>query len=314
MSVKKHKKRNIILGICYLLIVAAYLLFLVFSFIPSSHGEDLNFFGNSIYMIDSDAVVVDFSQKPSKGDEIICNIEGEKRLATVDSISDSDILILSATIDGETDYYTTAMTNGVVTGSIPAFGDVYAFLVSVWGVLFIILLPSLIILIYWIVALIRISRNNRHVESEEDISEEPTFVSSFAETKAEPTPRKATAKFDDLFPWSNATIHDSVISKDGFTQSKPASFDDTLSELKFKMAFQDTHEISKRMDDETIEEDNDQLDSLKEYGITTTNIEDGVEFELDPTETSHILLRLKKDGSLAIITDNYTANIDMEAE
>ena len=79
------------------------------------------------------------------------------------------------------------------------------------------------------------------------------------------------------------------------------------------MAFQDTHEISKRMD-ETIQDDNEQLDEFKEYGIETSTIENGVEIKMDPQRTSNILLRLKNDGSLAIITDNYTTNIDMEIE
>lgn len=324
MDAKKHKKLKWIFGVCYFFILALYIIFLIGSFIPKPHGEDIWLFGSNIYIVDQNqAVSVDFSRQPAEGDTIVCNIDGKKRLATVESVSSSNVLLLSTTVDGVTNYYTTNVAYGVVVKNIPAVGSIYAFLSSIWGILCIIILPCTIFLIFQVIVLIRLSRcKNQKFTGVDFLSEKSADVSDdfqkyYQRSTHSRQPLKPIShseirtKFDDVLPLS-----------DGITRQKPKeseksliepSIDDTLSDLKFKMAFQDTHEISKRVD-ETIEEDNEQLNELKEYGIETSTIEDGVEIKMDPQRTSNILLRLKNDGSLAIITDNYTANIDLEIE
>ena len=89
------------------------------------------------------------------------------------------------------------------------------------------------------------------------------------------------------------------------------SLDRLLSEMKYKMEFQDTHQLSNRL--ETVIDENDNLaQNLTPYGLQTSMIDNGIQIEIDTTKTKALKLLLKNDGSLTLITDSYQAEINSD--
>ena len=81
--------------------------------------------------------------------------------------------------------------------------------------------------------------------------------------------------------------------------------------MKYKMNFQDTYQLSKHMES-VIDEQPEMQSELAPYGLQTKQIEDGIEIQIDSSKTKDITIRLKKDGSLTLITENYQAEINSD--
>lgn len=330
---KKLKKTKIAIIIIYIFILAIYAFILLGRFIHNEHHEDLNLFGNGVYILNTnEAAFVDYNQVPQEGDNVVCVINGETTLATVDSVGKNHDFIISANVDGDIHYFTTSYDAGVVTKIIPKLGDVYLFLNSVWGIICIVIIPCGLFLIYEIMQLFRMMKTIKD-RQDHNIN---TFALNYSDFKSEKQPLNAI-KFTDskninnifekqLFIDSdnkNTTTanklttnevkskFDAAYPKLSEIQEEPKPFIETLRYLKYKMAFQDTNQVENKLE-EVIEENNDNLSLLEKYGLKTKNIDDGVEIDIIPKSTDHFKLQLKNDGSLIINTDNYVANIDLD--
>lgn len=312
MSEKKHKKSKIIFCVSYLLMTLLYIIFIYINFAQGTYGDGVRMFGYNMYVIDSNqAVFVDYSKMPKQGDMVIYEVEGEKKIASVNSISQSNMLFLSVDDKGKTKYYTETMTYGVITLIIPVIGYIYSFLISFLGIFLIIILPYSIILVFQVINLIKIFFKNKLKISKDKFS----FVASVPmrqRRKRIGSIQKAINTETQTFN-SQRNIGNIEVDSVSNDASPSDDFCDFETALKYKICFKDTKKISKRLI-ETIENDNERLYALNAYGLATTNIEDGVEIKIHPPVVSEITLKLKNDGSLIIDTNVYTANIDMEIE
>ncbi|MDE5600445.1 MAG: hypothetical protein K2I60_02400, partial [Oscillospiraceae bacterium] len=281
----------------------------------------------------NEAVFVDYNQVPQGGDNVVCVINGETALATVDSVGKNHDLIISANVDGDIHYLTTSYDAGVVTKIIPKLGNVYLFLNSVWGIICIVIIPCGLFLICEIILLFRMVKAIKD-KQEHDMN---NLALNYSDLKEENKPSNATKftnskNINNIFEKrlfmdfdnknrniasNNSSTHeakskfDAAYPKLSEIQEEPKPFIDTLRYLKYKMAFQDTNQVENKLE-EVIEENNDNLSLLEKYGLKTKNIDDGVEIDIAPKSTDHFKLQLKNDGSLIISTDNYVANIDLD--
>lgn len=334
---KTHRKLKITLIVIYGIVLACYSIFLFSNLFPNQYNADITLFGKYIYVLDNNnAVVANYDRAPQKGDHVVCVINGKKYDALVNDVSGTNnrTLTLSATVNGSLQYFTSSANNlGIIARTLPNVGYVYQFLHSIWGIVCIIIIPCVALLIYEICQLIISAKNKdksydslmtlddfeddgwKNVQ-EKRTDAHPFFGEENAESvtlyKDQPThsnplslnsnqSNNVKTKFDTIYPPidSNTNIATS------FTQS--------LDALKYKMAFQDTHDMSNRIN-EVIQENNEQLDVLKRYGIAASSIENGVEININPTNMDTLKLTLRNDGSLSIATENYIANIDMSIE
>lgn len=337
---KSHRKLKITLIVIYAVILAAYSIFLFCSLFPNPYNADMNLFGKYVYVLqNNDAVVVSYDRTPEKGDAVVCVINGKKYEALVNDVSGSNnhTITLSANVDGNLQYFTSSSNNlGVITRTIPWLGAIYQFLHSVWGILCIIIVPCVAFLIYEICQLIL---SAKHKEKHYDeLLEQEDFEKSLSLNLEDDDPavsyssaplqlsRQSNTEPVTLYKEQStrSNLSDSSDNPTSNTKSKfdtvypsidsdsniAASFAESLDDLKYKMAFQDTHDMSNQIN-EVIQENNEQLDTLKKYGIATSNVENGVELNIDPSATSSLKLTLRNDGSLSVATDNYIANIDI---
>ncbi len=346
-ATKRFQKVKIAVAIVYALIFLAYAFFVFGHLSPKEYNEDVNWFGTRIYSLqDGGGAVVDCSAQPDTGDQIVCVLDGEKYLATVASNSGSSMSV-SVHVGEDNQNYVISSSPGVVQSVIPLVGYLCDFTGSVWGIVCVLIIPCFLFLVYEIMQLVTTIRH-RDDDEEEMVLESPKEsrrklkrelkqerlryqADQELEQVRESEPMSRTSGSFSTKPFSLNT-EDVKDKQDRVLSAKEAqtkfdtiyppvtkkvdptrSFTDTIADLKFKMAFQDTHELSKRVD-EVIEEDNEELGILQKYGMTTTNIPDGVEIKIDPKKADELTLRLKNDGSLAIVTDNYVANIDMEID
>jgi len=307
---KKHKKLKTIFCLLYLLLTFLYIIFIYMNFAQGTYGNGIKIFGCNMYILDSNqTVLVDYSKLPKQGDMVIYEVDGKKKIASVNSISQSNMLFLSVDNNGETKYYNEPMTYGVVTAIIPGISYIYSFLSSFLGIFLIIILPYSVILVFQIINLIKIMLKNKNQISKDKFD----FVNSIPmRRKWEKTNsiQKSVNTENQAFNSqmnignieSNFPTNDTYLNDD---------FYDFATTLKYKICFKDNKKISKKLI-EPIENSNERLYALNEYGLAATNIEDGVEIKIHPPAVSEITLKLKNDGSLIIDTNVYTANIDME--
>lgn len=162
MSGKKYQKSKIIICLSYLFMALLYISFIYINFAQGTYGDGMQIFGCNMYIIDSNQTVfVDYSKLPKQGDMVLYEVDGEKKIASVNSISQSNILFLSVDDNGETKYYNEPMVYGVITSIIPGLSYIYLFLTSFWGIFLIIILPCGFILTFQFITLIKMFSKNK---------------------------------------------------------------------------------------------------------------------------------------------------------
>ncbi len=343
-----------------MLMAFLYIAFIYINFAQGTYGDGMQIFGCNMYIIDSNQTVfVDYSKLPKQGDMVLYEVDGEKKIASVNSISQSNILFLSVDDNGEIKYYNEPMVYGVITSIIPGLSYIYLFLTSFWGIFLIIILPCGFILTFQFITLIKMFSKNklktkngfnfetsvplRQRRKTTDDIQKPTNtktstsntqrgrrnvkLDSYNQFSGVAKQKKGTFSNNDNLnnfsqnrpSFNNTPSNDFSPNKHSFNSitsndtSSNDDFYDFSTALKYKICFKEFRKMSKRLI-ETIEDGNERLYALNEYGLATTNIEDGVEIKIHPPAVSEITLKLKNDGSLIIDTNTYTANIDMEIE
>lgn len=320
----KNKTLKIIVSFVYLLILLTYLFFLFGKYLPSEYDADLKLFGKYFYVLDNGQLVsVDYSKIPEKNDDVFCTINEKKYIAKVIDQKSNGEMSLKIEIDGNTKYYTVKNIKGVAKGQIPYLGYIYNFFHSIYALILIVFLPCLFIIMYEIIKIVLMFKNRNKDERYDDDyilpknmtqpqnnnnffnlnKDKMTNIENDIETKN----INDNSIFDTYIKDQN--INNTNSSKDFKNFNEINS--NTIYDMKYKMDFQDTHEIKNKYN-EFIESDNDQLNILKKYGVEPSKIDNGVSIKIEPHTIKHLELKLRNDGTLEINTDNYNANIDIE--
>lgn len=308
----RFRKTKVTIGIVYLVLLAVYVFFLFTNFTVGEHGENVNFFGTCVYTTENSgsAYIGNPSLPVASGEQIAYKLDDGTGIASVYSVGFDGKVYLDEQ-DPQKSLQASSIY-AVVTSTIPFLGAILKFLLSSWGIIFIVLIPCFIFLVYQVILLIR-SIRDKQTDKELNRYKSETLYKNSEREQENQMPSKhnfesfnqSREKQEDTTPLISPTT--------SFSPLKPpirrdASLQKTISEMKYKMQFQDTRELSKQVES-IIQEDEEKLTGLEKYGLQTFPIKDGVEIQLDPKTTGVFRLRLSNDGSLEIITDTFTANI-----
>lgn len=328
MAKHKFRKTKIVLVVLYTVILILYALFLSQVYLSNQSGEQLNLFGNYyMSMSDNSLAVLSGSDDYQKNDTIIYNsadIESgseEFKIGKIDSIVvQNDLKVVTIIYGDSTEYVAYSQITGLLVNQIPILGAVLSFLRSAFGVAIIVVVPCVIFLIYQLIALVFYMRSDK---TEYDYYDDETDDAEEDDYDEKPGNNNANESLFSAFKTESKTIEDKSekarITDDFLEPSKPKAseiysenFDKILSELRYRMDFQDTHQLSKHIESTIEEQKEDERQDLKSYGLQTFSIEDGIEINIDRFKSKELVLRLKNDGSLTIITENYQAEITSE--
>lgn len=305
-KVKKFKLVRFFLVILYLLIVVLYVSLIFGKYAFNDSRSDFNFFGKSFRVLETnDAALVNYDLKPSVGDTVVVKMNNAAKLATLNFEVDKKTFIVN--LDGSDGANSTVPSSTVfyVENTFSALGGVYLFLSSIWGCLLVVILPCSLFLIFEIVQIIQLSKNKNNLkEQDPSVKVIPNLDNNNLEEK------NSNSKLDVTDQDNYEENNDKIIQK--------KSMDDVLKDIDYKVKFQDTHQIQNthrlndRIDENITQNKNREFNLSSKYGLNTKNIEDGIELSVRPDCIDDLKLVLKTDGSLTIITDKYTANIDLD--
>lgn len=327
-SKTRFRKTKIILTILYLVILAAYGVFLFLNYQARRAGTEIMFGSSALYEVDGGfgtGALARPQDSYQMGQKVVYKAEDGYAVGRIEQIATSNgVDIVSIIAEGERDHVALTAVMGVVTAQVPVIGGLSSFLKSSYGVVLIVVIPCVLFLVHQVVLLTRTLKSKKEKEDElTDSSEEPDYapfsrLPSLTPSRGELTDRFATlTKVAKEPPREASSIYKPAQPTPQKTTSAPAAQqdeDDALrelfSEMKYKMAFQDTQQLSPVQ--EHAVEDVEESGDLEKYGLQTQLIEDGIEVNIDSTVTNEIKLRLKNDGSLSIITDKYQAEINAD--
>ena len=320
MAKKRFRKTKITIFILYILILILYGLFVFQTFQTKQAGEDFHVFGNYLYTLDDQhsLAVSEIKEEYQKGDQIIYQTEDGLKTAQIDTVLTQNNEKV-ATLVSNQDHISYDFIVAAVKFNIPYLGAVFEFLQTTLAVICIVVIPCALFVVYQIIQLIR---TVKHGKNSEDIQENTELMLEDKLSDVQtPTMELSKQNISQQFAaiTQKATGEQGVVPK---VPSKPLtnelqitpseeSLDQVLDEMKYKMKFQDTYQLSKHMES-VIDEQPEMQSELAPYGLQTKQIEDGIEIQIDSTKTKDITIRLKKDGSLTLITENYQAEINSD--
>lgn len=324
----RFRKTKIVLTVIYLLFAVAYGLFLFSNFQAKRTGSEATFFGSALYEVDGGAGTGAFArpqQAYKVNDQIVCKTEDSYIVGRINEVASSNGVEI-ATVNAKGTNYHVPLTavKGTVSAQVPLLGSINRFLKSAYGVVLLVVIPCLLFLIHQMVLLSRTLKEKKEREREEDDDPAPDYapfsrLPSMTPSRGELTDRFATlTKVAKEPPRDASSIYKPAEPSAKAEQPVAAAvsareedvFSDLMSEMKYKMAFQDTQQLSPKRE-HPVDETGGSGD-LKKYGLQTELIDEGIEVNIDSSMTKEIKLRLKNDGSLSIITDNYQAEINAD--
>lgn len=326
-SKTRFRKTKIVLTILYLVILAAYGIFLFLNYQARRAGTEIMFGSSALYEVDEGfgtGALARPQDSYQMGQKVVYKAEDGYAVGRIEQIATSNgVDIVSVIAQGKRDHVALTAVMGEVTAQIPVIGALSGFLKSAYGVVLIVVIPCVVFLVHQVVLLMHTLKNKKEKEDvSTDSSEEPDYapfsrLPSLTPSRGELTDRFATlTKVAKEPPREASSIYKPAEPTPQKTSAPAAQQDEDdvlrelFSEMKYKMAFQDTQQLSPVQ--EHAVEDVEQSGDLEKYGLQTQLIDDGIEVNIDSTVTNEIKLRLKNDGSLSIITDKYQAEINAD--
>lgn len=316
---KRFRKTKITIFIIYIIILVFYGLFVFQTFQTKQAGEDFHVFGNYLYALEDQhsLAISEVKEEYQKGDQIIYRTEDGLQTAKIDTVLTQNNEKVVTLVSNQ-DHISYDFIIAAVKTDIPYLGAVFEFLQTTLAVICIVVVPCALFVVYQIVQLIRTVKHGK--KSEENQKNEELMMEDKLSNIQTPTMELSKQNISQQFAAiTQPTGEQGAVPKES---SKPLSnelkiapseesLDQVLDEMKYKMKFQDTYQLSKHMES-VIDEQPEMQSELAPYGLQTKQIEDGIEIQIDSSKTKDITIRLKKDGSLTLITENYQAEINSD--
>lgn len=307
---RKFKFIKIFLITFYVLILLLYISLIFGKYIFNDSRSDFNFFGNSFYVLETnDAALVSYNSKPMEGDTVIIKKNNNVKIATLKFDVDKKSSVVTINANGSEEYVTVSSNNiFFVENTLPIIGGAYLFMASIWGCLIIVILPCMLFVIYLIVKIIKLAK------SKNDLRESDFSVKDVSNANDEKLKNKDLNNKLDEVDKDDCEKQNDLVENTSDKLIEKKSMDDILKNIEYKINFQDTHKLQGTHDNIskiTSKSYDSEFDLSTKYELKTKNIENGIEFFVNPEHIENLKLVLKTDGSLTVTTDKYIANIEL---
>lgn len=307
---KKFKFIKIFLITFYTLILLLYVSLIFGKYIFNDSRSDFNFFGNSFYVLETnDAALVNYDLKPNAGDTVVIKKNNSANIATLNFEVDKKTYAVKLNASGNEDYVMVSSNQTfLIENIIPVLGGAYLFLSSIWGCLIIVILPCFVLLIFEIAKIIKLSKNKDDLKkSNIDVKDDLNACDNKLEDQ------NLNNELDEI---DKSDLEEKINQTEDKSNKEieKKSMNDILKNIEYKINFQDTHKLQGTYDNIskiTSKSYDSEFDLSKKYELKTKNIENGIEFFVNPKHIENLKLVLKTDGSLTVTTDKYVANIEL---